>query len=208
VPINSLNLHNEALSFTFNLISAIMTIKEKYEGAFVWVLVIVFIGLACLGLWLLKTITVLPIITMYAVSLLGFLYINSFDLSRSKEDPTALTVATLTIAVICCCFVLFGKHKERAMIAKLFVNGKIEKEYYVHEYDNGATETTYNYILKPTKSSREAVIEIIDWAIVILSLLCIAINLKTLSKADKLRRQQKFKEKYPNWKGEIPILED
>lgn len=185
-----------------------MTNNEKYENAFIWVLAFVFIGLAGLGLWLLKTITLLPIIVLFSISLLSFLYTKSFDLSKSKEDPIAGTVVALVISVICCGLVVFGNKKDRAIIANIFVKGEIKKEYYEHEYENGATDIKYNYVLKPIIQNNGVAIEIIDWAIFILSLFCVGANFKMLSKSDNLRKQQKFKERYPKLTGEIPELKD
>ncbi len=182
--------------------------KEKYENVFIWVLAFAFIGLAGLGLWLLKTISILPIIVLFSGSLLSFLYMKSFDLSKSKEDPTAFTISVVVISVICCALVVFGNKKDRATIARVFVNGKIEKQYYDYEYENGRTETKYNYVLKPINAKNNTVIEIIDWVIVILSLFCVGVNFKICLSADKLRKQQKFIKKYPKWTGEIPTLED
>lgn len=185
-----------------------MDTKKLYEQLYIGLLVIVFFGLIGLGLWALKKIAILSFIVLITSSLISFLTIKNFNTFKNGEECKTIISAMMYLSLISGAFIWFGNHKDRAIIEGIFVEGKIIRNEYFFENDDGpGGQNKVYYELKPTNNNSRY-IETLDWILIIISLGIQIVNFKCLSKVDVLNKQQKFMRKYPNWKGEIPIPND
>lgn len=183
--------------------------KKIYERLYTIVLTAVFLGLVWLGLWALKVIAVLSFVALVTSAIVGFLTIKNFDTFKNGEDAKLVISAMLYVSLISGAFIWFGNHKDSAIIEGILIDGKISRHEYILENDEGpgVQEKTY-YRLIPSNDENKNYVEIIDWVLIILSVFVQVLSVKNLNKVDDLNQQQKFKRKYPNWKGEIPILKE
>lgn len=163
--------------------------KKLYEQLFIGVLVIAFLGLAGIGLWILKQISVLSFIALITSGLISFLTIKNFDSFKSGGEAKIIVSAMFYVSFVSGLFVWFGNHKDSAIVEGIFIDGKvIRTEYFVENDDGPGGRDKVYYELKPANANNKKYVEIIDWILIIISLGIQIVNIKCYIKADILNK--------------------
>jgi hypothetical protein len=180
-----------------------MNKNNFYENALLVVIVFLGFGGIGLGLYLLKSITILPIILLSLSFVLAFLLLKTFPNVKNFKSHRDIVLFLVGVAMVCGCFVFFGNRKDRAVIENVFIAGKITHETHYIENDQGGGDYRTSYILEPVNSNNQTTIDIIDWAIAIMCGLFIYSIIKINSKIIDQYKLRRFKQDHPNWQGEI-----
>jgi hypothetical protein len=175
-----------------------------YENALIAVIGIIGLGGIGLGLYLLKSIAILSFIILLLSFMLAFLLLKTFPDTKNFKGQKDMVLFLLGVALVCGGFVFFGNNKGRVIIENVFIDGKItHKPHYIENDEGGGGHYKTYYILKPTNSNNQTVIEIIDWIIILLCGLVIYGVFKINNKIIDLYRVRRFKQDNPKWQGEI-----
>lgn len=161
-----------------------------YKGLFKMVIILSLLGLAGLGLYAMREIPVLPYIILIVTGILCFLTHKTFDTFKDYKYPKTIFYGLMMLSIICSVLIILHPNgdKAKATITNLFIEGKIVGVKYYEENERGYGEYVTYQELKPFNTYNYKYIELIDWALLILTISVPIINFYWIRKNEKLNK--------------------
>lgn len=173
-------------SFFYFYLKLQMPKSKPYENIFFYAIIILLIAAACIGLWLLKTLTFFPITTLIIVTILSFLITKNKHLFKGDFKTDDLTMLLFIFSIICALFILFYENKQESYLNKLLLDGKVVKKEVFKVGDGEETSHYKNeYEFIPKSKTGKIIMEIISWALIIISISLTYLNYRFFVIAQK-----------------------
>ena len=160
--------------------------KQLYENALIYTLVFIFFASIGLGIWLLKSLPLLPTIVLIISTPLSFLIIKNNDLFKGEIKSDSIVMGIFLVSVACSVTIVAGNNKTEAYLDKLLLDGSVQnKEVFVEGDGESVDHYETKYYFNSRKEPNDAAIEIIGWLLVAIYIIAPCVNYKLVTTAQK-----------------------